>query len=256
MNCEKCQELLSDFLEGSLTDQDRGALTVHLEKCLSCAGVRNDLGSIVSSCKEYRAYSFSPPNETALWLRIRNMIESENGVMAVATAAATTPRHHAVAPSRATRRNDGWWSRLMGQSWELSLPQVAMAVSLIVAVVALATVFGVRRVQSVSSTPLTASSGNGATTRNVLTDAKFLVDGRVQQQQTAIQYWNQRVEQRKARWSPQMREAFERNMGVIDQAVNDSREQLVQNPHDEISEEMLNAALTDKMELLKEFSDQ
>jgi hypothetical protein len=38
--------------------------------------------------------------------------------------------------------------------------------------------------------------------------------------------------------------------------VNDSRQQLKQNPHDEISEEMLNAALNEKMELLKDFSEQ
>jgi aryl-alcohol dehydrogenase-like predicted oxidoreductase len=70
-----------------------------------------------------------------------------------------------------------------------------------------------------------------------------------------IEYWNQRVEQRKAHWSLQMREAFDRNMSVIDQAVNYSRDELRRNPHDEVSEEMLDAALNDKMELLREFSD-
>ena len=52
-----------------------------------------------------------------------------------------------------------------------------------------------------------------------------------------------------------MREAFERNMNVIDQAVNYSRDELRRNPHDEVSEEMLNSALSDKMELLREFAD-
>ena len=52
-----------------------------------------------------------------------------------------------------------------------------------------------------------------------------------------------------------MREAFERNMTVIDQAVNYSRDELRRNPHDEVSEEMLNSALNDKMELLREFAD-
>jgi hypothetical protein len=43
-------------------------------------------------------------------------------------------------------------------------------------------------------------------------------------------------------------------MSVIDAAVNDSMRQLGQNPHDEVSEEILNAALNDKVELLKEFA--
>jgi hypothetical protein len=52
-----------------------------------------------------------------------------------------------------------------------------------------------------------------------------------------------------------MRETFDRNLQVINQAVNDSMNELNKNPHDEVSEEMLNAALNEKLSLLKEFSD-
>jgi len=52
-----------------------------------------------------------------------------------------------------------------------------------------------------------------------------------------------------------MREVFDRNMGVIDQTVATSLEELKKNPHDEISEQMLNESLNDKLALLKEFSD-
>src|SRR5260370_929514 len=75
------------------------------------------------------------------------------------------------------------------------------------------------------------------------------------QQEQVVAYWNQRVELNKARWNPQMRETFDRNMSLIDAAVNDSMSRLTQNPHDEVSEEILNAALNDKVELLKEFAD-
>ena len=52
-----------------------------------------------------------------------------------------------------------------------------------------------------------------------------------------------------------MREVFDRNMRVIDQAVANSLDELKRNPHDEISEQMLNESLNDKLALLKEFSD-
>ena len=52
-----------------------------------------------------------------------------------------------------------------------------------------------------------------------------------------------------------MRETFDRNLKVIDQTVNDSLSELRRNPHDEVSEEMLNAALNDKMNLLRDFAD-
>jgi len=81
------------------------------------------------------------------------------------------------------------------------------------------------------------------------------VSSRTWQQQQAISYWNQRIEVNRVRWSQDMRDTFDRNMKVIDQAVNDSMSELNRNPHDEISAEMLNAALNEKLALLKEFSD-
>ncbi len=81
------------------------------------------------------------------------------------------------------------------------------------------------------------------------------VNDRYRQQQQVIAYWNERVDLNKARWNPQMRDTFDKNMSVIDAAVNDSMRQLSQHPHDEVSEEILNAALNDKVELLKEFGE-
>ena len=65
----------------------------------------------------------------------------------------------------------------------------------------------------------------------------------------------QRVEARKSRWSPRMREAFERNLSVIDAAVNDSMQQLDQSPHDAVSEDALDAAMRNKKELLRKFAE-
>ena len=75
------------------------------------------------------------------------------------------------------------------------------------------------------------------------------VNDRIWQRRQVIDYWNQRVELNKARWSPEMRETFDRNMKVIDQAVANSLDELKRNPHDEISEQMLNESLNDKLAL-------
>jgi hypothetical protein len=71
-----------------------------------------------------------------------------------------------------------------------------------------------------------------------------------------MRYWQQRVEARKATWNPRMRASFDRSVYVLDQSVSDSLNDLRQNPHDEIAEETLNAALRDKIELLREFGEQ
>ncbi len=245
MNCEECQELLSDFLDGELTGSGRTSLSTHLEECLSCASVREELNSIVSFCRDCRGEYEAPPNERALWIRIRNSIELEQG--AAVAAAASSSRAHA--------QGSGWWSRLMDRSWELSFSQMSAAIAVIAISVALATVFGMRSMQGGLGQPGGPSAFSSGARRQEQTPAVFDADDRMRQQQLAIEYWNQRVQQRKARWNPQIREAFERNVSVLDQTVEDSRRVLSQNPHDEVYEEMLNTALNDKMELLKEFSD-
>lgn len=245
MNCEKCQDLLSDFLDGALSTEDHRMLNAHLEECLSCAGAHDDLDSILSFCRDCRGEYAAPPNEKALWLRIRNIVESERDV-AVAAANST------VGPLS----SESWWSRLMNRSWELSLPQLSAAVALIVMAVSLGTVFSLQRLQNLSATPsarpneLVSNSPKTASPTAMLT-----VDDRVRHQQMEIDYWNKRIQQQMASWSPQTRASFERNLSVIDQAVADSRNQLLVDPHDEVSEEMLNSALSEKMQLLREFSD-
>ena len=231
MNCEKYQNLLSDFIDGSLTPEDHNSVETHLRVCVVCAETRNDLDTIVGFCLEHRGEYDAVPNERALWLRISNMIEIES----IASPRTNAPDHTA------------WWARLMSRSWQVSFPQLAAAVTAIVVVVSIFTVVGVRGLNF---------KGGGSSVQSVaLVSTGLSVADRYRQQQQVIAYWNQRVELNKARWNSQMRETFDRNMSVIDAAVNDSMRQLNQNPHDEVSEEILNAALNDKVELLKEFSE-
>jgi hypothetical protein len=147
------------------------------------------------------------------------------------------------------RRSSSWknWTR---RSWELSFPQLIASAVAIVLVVSLSTVVALRRYQIGGPTVSNAPSRDAS-----MSLAAASVRDRVSQQQQLISFWNQRVEYNKARWSPEMRETFDRNLQVIDQTVNDSLNSLSQNPHDEVSEEMLNAALNEKLSLLKEFAE-
>jgi hypothetical protein len=233
MNCEKYQDLISDFLDGSLSQSDHDTIEAHLSVCGVCSETRGDLEAIVGFCREHRGEYETVPNERALWLRISNMIESE---LSVASPASIPP-------------GAGWWFRLMNRSWELSFPQLAAAVTVIIIMVSVVTTLGLRRL-SFSG----VSSGIQSAGPSLASNGSSVQD-RFRHQQQVVAYWNQRVELNKARWNPQMRETFDRNMSVIDAAVNDSMSRLTQNPHDEVSEEILNAALNDKVELLKEFAD-
>src|SRR5712691_7238689 len=121
MNCEKCENLISDLLDGALSQEDQATLNLHLEECLGCAEVRNDLQAIVGFCQAHRGEYSAPPNEKALWQRIRNMIEAGTSSTAVAPA----PARHSL------------WKDWAGRSWELSFPQLAGSVAAIVLVASL-----------------------------------------------------------------------------------------------------------------------
>lgn len=247
MKCEKCQELLSDFLDDEMTDSERVEFNAHLEECLPCYHAHSELDSILSFCREARGQYDAPPNEQALWLRIRNTVEGEQG------------RAHRQNPTRPARR-DGWLRRALHRSWELSFSQMLTAVVAIVIFASLATVLGVRSLQHSSANKTATANLNSTGTQTVALPASSghsQVFGLKEQpwQQQEINYLTRVVEEHKPRWTPQLRADFERNLQLLDQTVNESLERLSSHPHDEVTEEMLNSALNDKMQLLKEFSD-
>jgi anti-sigma factor RsiW len=227
MNCEKCHELLSDFLDGTLPDEARARLGRHLEECLSCADVRDELSMILSTARESREQLVAPPDERAMWLRIRSEIEADARVKARAASAANA--------------GEGFWARLGAKRWALSLPQLATVAAGVAVSVALVTAFGMRALltHQVEPTPARVAHHRTQSPDDAL----------------MIEYLKQRVEQRRTRWDPHMRETFDRNMSVIDETVNEMLQELDERPHDEVSEETLNAAMRDKIELLKEFSE-
>lgn len=238
MNCEKCQEQLSEYLDGTLPAGRRVVIAGHLGECADCAAARDELAMIVGAALDCREELFSPPDPRAMWLRISNVIEGERALRPAAAASA---------PGAA---RGGLWSRLFSRRWELTLPQMAAAVAAICVSVSFITAVGVRGLVDVQ----TARDTQQATAPRPAADS--YPHGYLQQQQARISYLQHRVEQRKAAWNPRVRESFDRSLSVLDQAVVDSLEELKRNPHDEVSEETLNSALNDKLELLREFGEQ
>ncbi|HEX8335896.1 MAG TPA: zf-HC2 domain-containing protein [Pyrinomonadaceae bacterium] len=233
MNCEKCQELLSEFLDGTLGHAEHTSVGAHLAACALCAAAREDFHTIIAVAREARGQLFAPADERALWLRVREEVEAESRPAEAARAAAGA----------------GFWSRLFGQRFELSLPQLAAGAAALVIAAASVTALGLR----FAVTP--ERPERAATVRRVVSDDVY-PRTYLEPHEASMRYWQQRVEARKATWNPRMRASFDRSVYVLDQSVSDSLNDLRQNPHDEIAEETLNAALRDKIELLREFGEQ
>jgi anti-sigma factor RsiW len=235
MNCEKCQDLLSDFLDGALGHAEHAAVGAHLAACPACDAARADFNAIIAVARDARGQLFAPPDERALWLRVRNTVEAETRPARAAAAAGA-----------------GFWSRLFGKRWELSLPQLAAGVACLVVAVASATALGVRYAAPAGL----ADGGEGVKSVRRVVSQDLYPATYLEPHQSSLNYWEQRVAARKATWNPRMRASFDRSVSVLDLTVNESLDDLRQNPHDELAEEILNAALRDKIELLREFGEQ
>ena len=73
MNCEKCHQLISVYLDNELEKEVSFEVQTHLALCAPCAKVCEDFAMIVDFCETEDFL----PNSKALWCRINNLIETE-----------------------------------------------------------------------------------------------------------------------------------------------------------------------------------
>ncbi|HZI19752.1 MAG TPA: zf-HC2 domain-containing protein [Pyrinomonadaceae bacterium] len=243
MNCEKCQLLLDEYLDGELRGEESASLAEHLRTCAACAAARDDFRQIIRTAHDARAHLYEPPNSRAMWLRIRNTVETEEREAASAAARA-----------EAARPAPGPLARFFDRTWQFTLPQLAAGVAALAVAVALVTTLGVRYAAVPDDYGVKAATP--AQLRRAGVAEAHSHQSFLRTHQVSVEYWQQRVERRKANWNPRMRESFERSVYVLDQAVNDSLDDLDRNPHDGVAEEMLNSAMRDKLRLLREFGEQ
>ena len=144
----------------------------------------------------------------------------------------------------------------------MTFSQVGAAAVGIVLISVLLTIVGLRNYFEPTANDFTSRSTASQTTFEKVLSKVGLVETpqqarerRFREQQVAIDYWTKRVARRRAQWDGRMRDAFDRNLYVIDESVSEYNRLLQNNPDDELSGEMLDAVMTEKMNLLHAFSD-
>lgn len=240
MNCEQCQELLSEFIDGELREKIAAEVETHLSLCAECAELHEDFAGILGFCeKKGVTEETAPPNAQAMWCRINNVIETEI-------------KPEIVKESEQVKAKNRIWS--------FSFSQIATALVGIAIISSLLTFIGIKNATEPSD--VASSSAQSQTLFEKVLSKVGLADTpkqarerRMREQQVAIDYWNKRVEARRTQWTRNLREAFDRNLQEIDQVVNEYTQILEENPQDDLSSEMLDSALNEKMNLLREFSD-
>ncbi|MCB1025118.1 MAG: zf-HC2 domain-containing protein [Acidobacteria bacterium] len=247
MNCEKYQNLISQFLDGELEPNEVSELETHCSICVECSKLREDFESILNFSDETLSAESAPPNSQALWCRINNIIE-------------TDIKAEIAAEVNEEKAPKGFFRKFAGSSWNLSPSQVLTSVIGVALVSSLITIVAVQNF----SGPTEVHTGiemqpnifeTALSKVGLMESAKEKHLRRINEQKSAIAYWRKRVEMRKVQWDSHLQTAFDRNLKEIDKVVNEYTKILQENPQDKISSEMLDSALSEKMEFLREFAE-
>lgn len=231
--------MISSLLDNELDERQAADVRVHLGICSDCQRMCEEFTAIMDASASESSAELLPPNSQALWCRINNIIESE--AKSAQPAEAESPR---------------------GRFFHLSWAQLSAALVCIALISSLLTVVAIRNYNEPSeSDPMSRSAATQTTFEKVLSRVGLMDtphqarERRLREQNAAIDYWNTRVQTRRASWDRATREAFDRNMQVIDDSVNEYTLILEQNPDDDLSGEMLDSVLSEKMNLLRDFAD-
>lgn len=241
MNCEQCQELISIYLDNELEPTVSRNVQTHLALCAECAKVCEDFAMILDFCETEDIL----PNSKALWCRINNIIESD-------------VKPEILQEKQRQTVETNWLSKVRTNFWQFSSSQVVASILGIALISSLLTVIGLRNFATgeenyANATPNVFEKVLGKV--GLIDTPQQTREKRIKEQQATIDYWRVRVESRRANWENHLREAFDRNLNEIDQVVYEYDRILLEDPQDELSGEMLDSALNEKVDLLREFSE-
>ena len=223
MVCDQFQELLSDYIDGSLELGEQLKVERHLADCEPCRAVRDDLLQIVHFSRQLPEQSPSG----ALWTRIQADIADQ-------------------APLSFWTRAARWLAGVQSRHFNLSIPQMVAGAAALVIVISMSFIL-IRRDTPSSDGILAVRSEASAT------GAQPLSNPEVQQIEARIEAISQSVEQRKANWPAELRDAFDRNMAYVQTTITQCRHQLEHNPSDDVSQELMLNAYWEKLRVLEGF---
>jgi anti-sigma-K factor RskA len=220
MVCKQYQELISDYIDGSLELGEQTQIERHLADCESCRAVRDDLLQIVHFSHQLPQHAPSG----AVWHRIEADVLEERG---------------------SWFRTVSWWAWLKTRHFNLSLPQMAATAAAVI--IAVSAVVLVSRQDAAQNNAVAVAPGSSGIEATPLSNPDF------QQLEKQINRLSETVEQRKVEWDPELRSAFERNLLYVDQCLAECRHQLNDNPTDDVSQELMLNAYREKVRLLEGF---
>jgi hypothetical protein len=237
MECSEIRPALSDLVDGAIARDMRAQVEAHLENCAGCRGLVADLRRIKELARALPKMTAPEP----LWPKISADFHAQSGHskrLAIAPAAvrAETP---AARPAPLLR--------LFPRRPAIVTGLAAAAVVVLAASAGL--YFMTRRaLEPVASMSTAAPAGSAQPVQSVETE----LDQADQHYQKAIAGLEQATKDGQSALDPQTAAVLQKNMGVVDQAIRESRAALRSEPTNEVAQSSLLEALQRKVGLLRD----
>ncbi|HLG15879.1 MAG TPA: zf-HC2 domain-containing protein [Blastocatellia bacterium] len=223
MACQEYQELISDYIDGTLELGEEARIERHLADCDGCRAVRDDLLQIVHFSRQLPLHT--PSSE--VWTQLQTKIAAER-------------------PTHFGSRVAAWVSRLKNLELNLSVPQLAASAAALLIIFSVALIISRQSAETPSASSLAGRSGTAG--MNLLSNAED------QEIEEKIERLRESVEQRRVTWSPELQVAYDRSIRQVDQCLATCRQQLSGDPSDQVSKDLMRDAYLEKQRLLEGFT--
>jgi Putative zinc-finger len=238
MWCADFEPLLSDLVDGSLARDVRAQVEAHLERCADCR-------ALVSDLRQTKELARALPRMTApesLWPKVGADFQAQTGrAKRLPIAAAAAARTEAPAVRQAP---------LPGFFHRRPAIVVGLAAAAVFVLSASAGLYFMTRhaLQPTASTSTAAPTGSAQPVESVETE----LDQADLHYQNAIAALEQSARDGQAVLDPQTAAVLQKNMGVVDQAIRESRAAVRTDPTSEAAQSTLLEALQRKVGLLRD----
>ncbi|MBP1634569.1 MAG: putative transrane transcriptional regulator (anti-sigma factor) [Acidobacteria bacterium] len=229
MSCKDYAALLDDLVDGTLGGEARRRVEAHLETCAGCRGTTADLRRIREAARSLPRVD--PPADG--WSRLSAGLDRAGRPGLVA----------APSPAREARGASGF------ATWRPAWGFLAAAAVLAIAV---ATTLLLYRTTPAGDRAPAAGQAANAASADLVSSVETELQLADQHYQKAIAGLEQVWKEGQGTVDPQTAAVLQKNMGIIDQAVRESREALRAQPTSEAAQETLFEALRRKVDLLKD----
>ncbi len=217
MTCQDVEARLTEYLDSDLEAADREAIAAHLETCAHCRGLTDDLTRLRAAARTLGP--IAPPDH--LWLEIAGQIR-----LADRPTPAVVP-----APRRAARLSGSW-------QW------LGLAAALVLVTLVSYLVLHLREVAPGAAAGKAPATGSVESVAQELSLALEHYDKAIAELEVLAKNNDGTID-------PETAAALQKNLGVIDQAIAESRAALANDPQSQPAFDSLIDALRQKVGVLQ-----